>query len=120
MLSKIVKINGIYNILSAVSILKMINIPILQTIHLQMFKNMNSEPIFICERFLAYWLFTYGIIRLKYNFLVPYSYYIEALFLANECLVHKTIIFEKGVFVIISSGLFGYLVELDFKNYSYY
>jgi hypothetical protein len=112
MLSKFVKINGIYDILCAVSILKMVNIPILQTIHLQMF---IYDPIF--ERCLAYWIFTYGIIRLKYNFLVPYSYYIEALFIANECLVHKTIVFEKGIFVIISSGLLGYLTELDLKNY---
>ena len=118
MLSKFVKINGIYDILCALSILKMINIPILQTFHLQMFKNMNYDPIF--ERFLAYWLFTYGIIRIKYNFLVPYSYYIETLFIANECLVHKTIVFERGIFVIISSGLLGYLVELDLKNYNYY
>jgi len=116
MLSKIVKINGIYNILSAVSILKMVNIPILQTIQLQMFILNNNNDIF--ERFLAYWIFTYGIIRIKYNFLVPYSYYIEALFIANECLVHKTIIFEKGIFVIITSVLLGYFVELDLKNYN--
>jgi len=116
MLSKIAKINGIYNILCALSILKMINIPILQIINLQMFKNVNYDPIF--ERFFAYWIFTYGIIRIKYNIFVPYSYYIEALFVANECLVHETIVFEKGMFVIISSGLLGYLVELDLKNYS--
>jgi len=115
MLSKFVKINGIYDILCALSILKMVDIPILQTIHLQMFhSNIIYDPIF--KRCLAYWIFTYGIIRLKYNFLVPYSYYIEALFIANECLVHKTIIFEKGVFVIISSGLIGYLTELDLKT----
>ena len=115
MLSKIVKINGLYDILCSVSILKIVNIPILETIHLQMFKNINNYPI--VERFLAYWIFTYGIIRLKYNFLVPYSYYIQALFVANECLVHGTIIFEKGIFVIITSWLLGYLVELDLKNY---
>jgi hypothetical protein len=117
MLSKIVKINGIYDILSALSILKMVNIPILQIIHLQMFKNMNYDPIF--ERFLAYWIFTYGIIRIKYNIYVPYSYYIEALFIANECIVHKTIFFEKGMFVIISSVILGYATQLDLKNYNY-
>ena len=112
MLSKIVKINGIYDILCALSILKMVNIPILQNIHLQMFhSNINNN-----ERFLAYWIFTYGVIRLKYNFFVPYSYYIEALFVANECLVHKTIVFEKGIFVIVSSGILGYLTQIDLKN----
>jgi hypothetical protein len=114
MLSQIVKINGIYDILCAISILKMVDIPIFKTIHLQMFKNMNNDPLF--ERFLAYWIFTYGIIRLKYNLLVPYSYYIEALFIANECFIHKTIVFENGIFVIITSGLLGYLVGLDLKN----
>ena len=113
-IQNIVFINGIYDILCAISILKIINIPILQTIHLQMFKNMNYDPLF--ERFLAYWIFTYGIIRLQYNLLVPYSYYIEALFIANECFIHKTIVFEKGIFVIISSGILGYFTDLDLKN----
>ena len=44
MLQKFVKINGIYDILCALSILKIINIPVLEQIHLQMFKNMNYEP----------------------------------------------------------------------------
>jgi hypothetical protein len=116
MLSTIVKINGIYHILSALSILKIVNIPILRIIHLQMFKNMSYEPMF--ERFLAYWIFTYGILRIRYTVFVPYSYYIEALFVANECLVHETIVFEKGMFVIITSGLLGYFVQNDLKNYS--
>ena len=119
MLSKIVKINGIYDILCSLSILKMINIPILQTIHLQMFhSNMNEtkDPIF--ERFLAYWIFTYGIIRLKYNIFVPYSYYIEALFVANECLVHESITVENGIFVAITSALLGLFTQIDLKNYS--
>jgi len=116
MLSKIVKINGIYDILCALSILKMIHIPILETIHLQMFySDINNDPVF--ERFLAYWIFTYGILRIRYNVFVPYSYYIEALFVANECLVHETIVFEKGMFVMITSSLLGYLTELDLKNY---
>ena len=115
MLQKFVKINGIYDILCALSILKIINIPVLEQIHLQMFKNMNYEPIF--ERFLAYWIFTYGIIRVKYNIFVPYSYYIESLFIANECLVYKTIIFEKCMIFIISSGLLGYTTQIDLKTY---
>ena len=40
------------------------------------------------------------------------SYYVEALFIANECFIHKTIVFEKGMFVIITSGLLGYLTHL--------
>jgi hypothetical protein len=118
MLSKFVKINGIYDILSALSILKMINIPILETIHLQMFHsdtNIINDPVF--ERFLAYWIFTYGIFRIRYNIFVPYSYYIEALFVANECLVHETIVFEKGMFVVVSSLILGYLTQNDLKNY---
>ena len=115
MLAKFVKINGIYDILCALSILKIINIPVLEQIHLQMFHSTINDNI-IFERFLAYWIFTYGIIRLKYNFFVPYSYYTKALFIANECLVHKTIVFKKSMFVIITSVLLGYLTELDLKN----
>ena len=87
--------------------MKIIDIPIIKSLHLTMFRN---QPLF--ERFMAYWIFTYGIIRLQYNILVPYSYYIEALFIANECFIHKTIVFEKGMFVIITSGLLGYLTHL--------
>jgi len=114
MLSKIVKINGIYDILCSLSILKIINIPILQMFHSNM--NETKDPIF--ERFLAYWIFTYGILRIKYNVFVPYSYYIEALFIANECLVHETIVFEKGMLVVITSGILGYSTQIDLsKNY---
>ena len=91
--------------------MKIIDIHIIKSLHLTMFHNQPSnQPLF--ERFMAYWIFTYGIIRLQYNILVPYSYYIEALFIANECFIHKTIVFEKGMFVIITSGLLGYLTHL--------
>ena len=109
-IQNIVFINGIYDFLCAISILKIIHFPILKSLHIKMFKSSN-DPLF--ERFLAYWIFTYGIIRLQYNLLVPYSYYIEAIFIANECFIHKTIVFEKGIFVIISSGILGYLTHLQ-------
>ena len=115
MLSKFVKINGIYDVLYALSTLKMVNIPILQKNHLSMFH--SNDPI--VERFLAYWIFTYGIIRIKYNCCTPYSYYIETLFVANECLVHKTISFDKGIVIIIISGILGYLTQIDLKHYKY-
>ena len=53
MLNSIVKANGIYDILCALSILKIISIPYLKDLHLSMIKDYsNNNELF--ERFLAY------------------------------------------------------------------
>jgi hypothetical protein len=106
-LQNIVCINGLYDILCALCILKIINIPLLNRLHLTMFHSYSSNQS-LFERFLAY-----GLIRLQYNLMVPYSYYMEALFIANECFIYKTIVFEKGAFVIVSSLFLGYLTHLQ-------
>lgn len=112
MIQEIIFINGIYDILCALSILRYINIPLLNTLHLSMFmKNQNQCPLF--ERILAYWIFTYGIIRLSGNsLLISLSYYMESLFIANECFINKTIELNKGLFVVVTSYALGYLSYL--------
>ena len=107
MLVYIIKINGIYDIICSLVILKIINIPCLQNIHLSMIKDVNKCPIL--ERFFAYWIFTYGIIRINNHYmLTSYFYYIEAAFFMNEY-INDSIYFNKAIFVISSSLLLGYL-----------
>lgn len=138
----IIKLNGLYDILCAMSILDIgITIPVLQNIHLSMFLSsfddksslentqhfstacqevigdsslrpeINKNELIKC--IMAYWIFTYGIIRMfsSESRVIEYSYYIEAAFIANESLVKKTMRMDKAYFVICSSILLGYLVK---------
>lgn len=101
-INKIVLLNGIYDILCGLSILKIIKISYLDTLHLSMIKIKTDE---ISKRFLGYWILTYGIMRLfVYNkIIISLSYLIEALVIFNEYYIYNTIIKEKGLFVIILS-----------------
>ena len=101
-LNTLVKLNGIYDIVCALSILKRIGpIPILSTLHTSMIIN-ATEPIL--ERFFAYWIFTYGSMQLSNNTqMIVISYFIEAVFIANETLIYHTIAIDKGLFVAIVS-----------------
>ena len=68
-------VNGLYDMLCALCLLKIINISILNKLHLSMFIN---EPTDQEKRWIAYWIFTYGIIRLiannKYLFINKFIY----------------------------------------------
>jgi hypothetical protein len=78
----IIKLNGIYDILCSFAILKWMNIPLLNELHLSMFKKEQDE---VSKRMLAYWIFTYGIIRLSDDKqLILLSYLLESVFLLNE------------------------------------
>ena len=100
-----IKLNGAYDILCAISILNLMYIPFLRDIHLSMIQPPIQDPI--VERFFAYWIFTYGIIRLHDNTaLISYSYYIEAFFILNEY-IHTSICPEKAIFIVITSLLLG-------------
>jgi hypothetical protein len=110
-LGNIIKINGIYDILCALCILKIINIPILNNLHLSVIKNYTGNN-FLFERFYAYWIFTYGIIRLSNNIeLISLSYFIEAIFFTNEYII-GTVYRDKAFFIIISSLILGYASKL--------
>ena len=111
----VIKLNGLYDILCAMSILEVIDFAIinkyaLRHLHLSMFLSYCPEnPAILYERILAYWIFTYGIIRLyssEYD-VISYSYYIEAAVIAYESLMQKTIHMDKAHFVIWSSLLLG-------------
>jgi hypothetical protein len=101
-----IKTNGVYDILCALSILRLINIPYLDRLHLSMIKNKSENPLF--ERFLAYWIFTYGIMRLSSNSsIITWSYCLETFFFANELVNHKSVYLDKTLFVIFTSLLLG-------------
>lgn len=94
-------INGLYDILCAACILHIIEIPVLSDLHLSMIKPEKRNPIF--ERYFAYWIFTYGVIRMSGDYkLISYSYFIEALFFLNEY-QNDAVYADKAWFVIISS-----------------
>ena len=103
-------INGIYDILCALCILQTIQLPFFSSIHLSMFDKYIT-PNHIFERFLAYWIFTNGVIRVSGdNMLVAYSYYGEAAFFFNEY-IHYSVYSEKALFVILSSMLLGHMAK---------
>lgn len=91
-------LNGLYDVLCAACILHIIHIPVLSELHLSMIKPGKTNPIF--ERYFAYWIFTYGVIRMSRNYqLIACSYFIEALFFLNEYRYDAV----EARFVIISS-----------------
>ena len=100
MLKSFYFINGVYDIFCGMAILKIINIPYLQSLHLNMLQETNNE---VYERFLAYWVLTYGIMRLSNNYkLIAISYLTEALVLLNE-FKHNNVVLENSFIVITSS-----------------
>jgi hypothetical protein len=106
-ISYIIKLNGIYDILCAISIMHWLPIPYLDRLHLSMIKDPTPNAMF--ERFLAYWIFTYGVIRLSNNYLlICCSYILEAMFFSNE-LILGSVYSGKTIFVILFSLLFAYL-----------
>ena len=112
-LKQIVIFNGLYDILCALSILKIINIPILNQLHLSMFIILPSNKE---RKWLAYWIFINGCIRLLSNnkYLISISYLIEALVIASECFIFKRIKIVNGLFVSISSLVLAILVLMHF------
>ena len=120
-------INGMYDILCSLSILHIcahksfpllninnkynvrnINIPLFGNIHLSMFKYNRHQNI-VMERFLAYWIFTYGMMRIFGDYqIISYSYYIESYFLFNET-IYDSVYTQKTLAVILSSLLLGHI-----------
>jgi hypothetical protein len=114
MINNILIINGIYDIISALLLLFNHSL----SIHLNMFINKNNKNNKIIQRFFAYWIFTYGIIRLItgiYNIKILYligslTYFIEALCFKYENIIGNTMDNDKVNFVVILSSIFGLLI----------
>lgn len=107
MIYYIIKINGIYDIICALSILELLPNNITSYLHTGMFNKTLHN--FIHKRTLAFFILTYGVIRIhNHKYLTTYSYIIEALYYMNE-LTYNTIFIDKGLFVISTSLLLAIL-----------
>jgi hypothetical protein len=107
--------NGVFDILTATSILKLTDIPVLNELRLSTFST-KQTPAF--ERILAYYVLANGLVRLfggmnLYQMsvakIVAGSYFAEALFIYNESYNHGSIIKSKGQMAIGLSLVLGAL-----------
>lgn len=106
--SNIVRLNGLYDILCGACLLNIIRIPILNTLHADMFHPALATNDF-ASRLLGYWIITYGTIRLCHDThspLVSLSYYLEAICLWNEMNYHPH--YSRLLFTSILSAYCGY------------
>ena len=93
--------NGIYDILCALCILQIITIDHLDNLHLDMFH--NNLHVFE-KRFLAYWIMSYGFMRLSnHHYLICISYLLEAIVFTNEYIYYNQVKKNNCIFVVISS-----------------
>ncbi|MBT3409035.1 hypothetical protein HN415_10265 [Candidatus Woesearchaeota archaeon] len=93
--------NGIYDILCALCILQIINIHHLDNLHLDMFH--NHLHVFE-KRFLAYWIMSYGFMRLSNDhYLICISYLLEAIVFTNEYIYYNQVKKNNCIFVVITS-----------------
>lgn len=121
-----VALNGLYDIICAFSILLCLTwrVPVflsMSVLHANMFKEEEHKTHPVIMRFLAYWLLTYGTVRLVSGLssffgcsgicaFAALTYFIEAICFAYELVVGKTMIPQKVFFVSILSGGLGLLV----------
>ena len=97
MLIYVVKLNGIYDILSSLCMLSYLNIPYMSYAHTEMLY--CKYPILY--RYYAYWIITYGCMRLINDVnIIRISYIIEAICTANELFYKKAIHPIKAIYVI--------------------
>jgi len=99
-----VAINGIYDVICGLSLL--VTDKYFSRFHLSIFKEKLDE---ITKRFLAYWIITYGIIRLflgiydEYSFLITLSYLTEILAFEYELYLSNNLYKYKVRFITFSS-----------------
>ena len=108
----IVKLNGLYDLLCGACLLNFIHIPILNRLHANMFHPTIKTNDF-SARLLAYWIITYGTIRLCHDtqtYLVSLSYYLEAICLCHEMKYHQQ--YGRLLFTSILSAYCGYILSL--------
>ena len=93
----IVRLNGLYDILCGACLLNIIQIPVLNRLHADMFHPALATNDF-ASRLLGYWIITYGTMRLCHDThspLVSLSYYLEAICLWNEMMNKKAMDAEQ-------------------------
>lgn len=123
-ISYFIIINGIYDIISALTILNYLKIPNIKSIRLSLITN-NTEPESLLERFIAYSILANGIIRIMNGMtlheqssqvIVAGTYFLEAFIMANEYYYYKSVDFQKSMFLICFSLYLGYLSIINYFN----
>tara|TARA_B110000967_G_scaffold209538_1_gene266141 strand:- start:2726 stop:3115 length:390 start_codon:yes stop_codon:yes gene_type:complete len=123
-ISYFIIINGIYDILSALTILNFLKIPYIKTLRLSLITK-NTEPESILERFIGYSILANGLIRIMNGMtlneqpsqvIVAGTYFLEAFIMANEYYYYKSVDFQKSMFLICFSLYLGYLSIINYFN----
>lgn len=117
MICTIIFINGIYDILCSIGILFLYKTPIfseLSKIHPKIFTKKEVQEHPIIKRIIAYWLITYGSIRIAIisnnniiRYLVAISYFIEAFAFTFENMYYNTTYSIKVLWIFCSSIYLG-------------
>ena len=109
-ISIVVMLHGMYDVLSALTILNYVSLPNIKKIRLSMVTNVIEKDS-ILERFVAYSILANGIIRIvngrtlheqSSQFIVAGTYFLEAFIVANEYYYYKSVDFQKGMFIHVS------------------
>jgi len=123
-ISYFIIINGLYDILSALTILNFLKIPYIKTLRLSLITK-NTEPESILERFIGYSILANGLIRIMNGMtlneqpsqvIVAGTYFLEAFIMANEYYYYKSVDFQKSMFLICFSLYLGYLSIINYFN----
>jgi|TARA_Y100000389_G_scaffold203876_1_gene253886 hypothetical protein len=102
LLHKLIVINGIYDVICGLSILKILPLTLFAELHSSLYySRVNKEA----KRFMAYWIITYGFIRILSVPLTPISFYIQALCFMNELWKGNMRYTETIYFVTSSFGM---------------
>ena len=131
-LGNLLLFNGAYDILCALSILRLFTrinpespVSILlypfSKLHITMFSEDTDQSNPVIQRILAYWIFTYGMIRViagmypnpTIQLAAAFTYFIEASSFEFERSVGNTMVPHKAYFVSISSFILGSVLLID-------
>jgi len=126
-------LNGLYDILCGCCILwqcETIQLFVyLGSLHPTMFIEPNHSNHPVIRRLLAYWLFTYGLVRLfagmteefYLDIVAAITYFLEAFCYEYERWIGQTVIHEKTTFVSVFSFILGVIViSRPFGVYGYW
>lgn len=112
----IIIINGIYNIIAALCILNLLQIPHIRNVYFDMITDYDNNNIMF-ERFVAYTMLANGIIRVfngmslddrTSQYVVSGTFFLEALILSNEHFVFNRIDPTMAWITIVLALYLGY------------
>ena len=119
-IERVVVLYGAYNIISALSILQLLEIPYIRNIHFDMITDYDNNNIMF-ERFVAYTMLANGIIRVlngmtlydrTSQLVVGGTFFLEALIMSNEYFMFHRIEPVMAWLTIVFSLYLGYSIFL--------